>query len=121
MEAGNSPPLFQAEHGTNHGIVVTCSIRSKIEDSETGPLNSPVSQEEDEEEDQGNESSDSECVVSDPCNYVGKGDESETETPDKKVSFLNSEHRDTFDPDGLKKKRWVETRKNKTFCLALFC
>ncbi|ERL85493.1 hypothetical protein D910_02912 [Dendroctonus ponderosae] len=81
------------------------SVRSKIEDSETGPLNSPVSQEEDEEEDQGNQSSDSECVVSDPCNYVLKDDEFETDTPDKKVSFLNSEHRDTFDPDGLKKKR----------------
>ncbi|XP_050301668.1 anion exchange protein 2 isoform X2 [Anthonomus grandis grandis] len=77
------------------------SIRSKIEDSETGPLNSPVTLE---AEDPGNESSDSECVVSDPCNYL-LNDGSETNTPDKKVSFLNSENRDTFDPDGLKKKR----------------
>lgn len=82
------------------------SIRSKIEDSETGPLNSPVFQE---DEDPGNQSSDSECVVSDPCNYHLKDeadDEEEKENePDKKVSFLNSENWDTFDPDGLKKKR----------------
>ncbi|XP_066250292.1 band 3 anion transport protein isoform X2 [Euwallacea similis] len=74
------------------------SLRSKLADSETGPLNSPVTQEQDPE----NLSSDSECVVSDPCNYLT---EDSSNTPDKKVSFVNCEHRDTFDPDGLKKKR----------------
>ncbi|CAH1133077.1 unnamed protein product [Ceutorhynchus assimilis] len=78
------------------------SFRSKIGDSETGPLNSPVLQAED---DADNQSSDSECVVSDPCNYFVQNDSEQT-SPDKKVSFLNSEeYRDTFDPDGLKKKR----------------
>ncbi|KAF7264846.1 hypothetical protein GWI33_022125, partial [Rhynchophorus ferrugineus] len=77
------------------------SLRSKIEDSETGPLNSPVFQ----EEDPGNQSSDSECVVSDPCNYhLNDEDDLQNDAQDKKVSFLNSENWDKFDPDGLKKK-----------------
>ncbi|KAL1517283.1 hypothetical protein ABEB36_001068 [Hypothenemus hampei] len=84
------------------------SLRSKLEDSETGPLNTPVSQqlddpEEEDEEAGTNQSSDSECVLSDPCNYLLK--DSEYNNPDKKVSFVNCEQTDTFDPDGLKKKK----------------
>ncbi|XP_060535032.1 band 3 anion transport protein isoform X2 [Cylas formicarius] len=75
------------------------SIRSKLEDTETGPLNSPVFQE---ESDVARDSSESECVLSDPCNYhLGDDDFS----PDKKVSFLAAENGDTFDLDGLKKKK----------------
>lgn len=76
------------------------SLRSKLEDSETGPLNSPVSQ-----DDPDNQSTDSECVVSDPCGYHLNDEDEDTSTPDKKVSFVNCEKQDAFDPDGLKKKR----------------
>ncbi|XP_076271812.1 anion exchange protein Ae2 isoform X2 [Rhynchophorus ferrugineus] len=86
------------------------SLRSKIEDSETGPLNSPVFQ----EEDPGNQSSDSECVVSDPCNYhLNDEDDLQNDAQDKKVSFLNSENWDKFDPDGLKKKKHYSGNQRK--------
>lgn len=64
-------------------------------------MNSPVSQ-----DDLDDQSSDSECVVSDPCSYHLNDEDEDISTPDKKVSFIvNCEKQDAFDPDGLKKKR----------------
>lgn len=67
-----------------------------------GPLNSLLQ----EESDTGANSSESECVLSDPCNYLHE--KREFASP-RKVSFLQNENTDKFDVDGLKekKKRYV--------------
>lgn len=75
------------------------STLSKPEDSDTGPLGS-LNQE---ESDTGGNSSESECVVSDPCNYLTH--EEEDLSPERKVSFVNNESSDKFDVEGLKDKK----------------
>ncbi|XP_044270897.1 band 3 anion transport protein isoform X2 [Tribolium madens] len=74
------------------------SIKSPNVDSDTGPLSSfnlP------EECDTAANSSESECVLSEPCGYNSPNEFS----PERKVQFINSETRDTFDVDGLKDKK----------------
>lgn len=56
-----------------------------------------------EESDVGGNSSESECVLSDPCNYFSH-DQDEFASP-RKVSFLQNENTDKFDVDGLKEKK----------------
>ncbi|CAH1989909.1 unnamed protein product [Acanthoscelides obtectus] len=73
-------------------------------DSDTGPLNSLILQE---ESDGGGNSSESEYVLSDPCTYLTNVEHQEEEdfSPTRKVSFLNNENTDQFDLDGLKNKK----------------
>ncbi|XP_018565326.1 band 3 anion transport protein isoform X2 [Anoplophora glabripennis] len=75
------------------------STQSKPEDSDTGPLGS-LNQE---ETDTGDNSSESECVLSDPCNYLTHEDDGQS--PERKVSFVNTESSDKFDVEGLKDKK----------------
>nr|XP_015833088.1 PREDICTED: band 3 anion transport protein isoform X2 [Tribolium castaneum] len=78
------------------------SIKSPNVDSDTGPLSSFTLPE---ECDTAANSSESECVLSEPCGYHSPNEFS----PERKVQFINSETRDTFDVDGLKDKK-------KKFC-----
>ncbi|KAJ3661355.1 hypothetical protein Zmor_005753 [Zophobas morio] len=74
------------------------SIKSPNVDSDTGPLSSFTLAE---ESDTAANSSESECVLSEPCGYRSPNEFS----PERKVQFINSETRDTFDVDGLKDKK----------------
>ncbi|RZC41851.1 band 3 anion transport protein, partial [Asbolus verrucosus] len=74
------------------------SIKSPNVDSDTGPLSSFTLPE---ESDTAANSSESECVLSEPCGYRSPNEFS----PERKVQFVNSETRDTFDIDGLKDKK----------------
>jgi hypothetical protein len=76
----------------------TPSIKSPNVDSDMGPLSSFTLQE---ESDTAANSSESECVLSEPCGYPSPNEFS----PERKVQFANSETRDTFDIDGLKDKK----------------
>lgn len=67
-------------------------------DSDTGPLSSLTLQE---ESDTAANSSESECVLSDPCGYRSPSEFS----PERKVQFANNENSDTFDIDGLRDKK----------------
>ena len=91
------------------------SIKSPNVDSDTGPLSSFTLAE---ESDTAANSSESECVLSEPCGYRSPNEFS----PERKVQFINSETRDTFDVDGLKdkKKRWVTRERSKDFVYFVF-
>ncbi|KAG5871896.1 hypothetical protein JTB14_004016 [Gonioctena quinquepunctata] len=75
------------------------SNKPKEDDSHTGPQKS-ISVE---ESDAAGNSSESECVLSDPCSYAVH-DFDEGFSPERKVSFLN-ENIDKFDEQGLKDKK----------------
>lgn len=71
------------------------------------PFAGPLGSLNEEESDTGGNSSESECVLSDPCNYLTHEDDGLS--PERKVSFVHTESSDKFDVEGLKdkKKRWV--------------